>query len=196
MSAIRVPNEALFDKLISLGADLNAKTDDGQTILQNASIWACGKDGGNIIKKLIGLGIDLNSRSGENNSTPLMFMVQMYNCDSRNIELLIKNGTRVNEKDRNGNTALMLATTESKNENMQRLLSNGANINEVNNFGETALMIAARFDRTGDTIKMLLDEGANAKIKSRDNKTAFNYAEKNSNIKNSMIYWRLNDLQY
>ncbi len=62
--------------------------------------------------------------------------------------------------------------------------------------GVTPLMWAALLNQNPEITKILLDAGADGKAKSNVGKTAFDYAEGNEHIKDTEIYWLLNDAQY
>ena len=81
----------------------------------------------------------------------------------------------VNDKDRDGNTALLLATYQGFPEIVKLLLAKGADVNAKNKYGDTALMLAVA---NGDTeiSKLLLEHiGGNP----NDEVIAFLLSEKN-----------------
>jgi len=66
---------------------------------------------------------------------------------SQNIEtvkVLIKAGAHINEKDSDGNTALMLYAKDNWFEGVEELITAGADTNLVNKWCETALIIAKK----------------------------------------------------
>jgi ankyrin repeat protein len=54
--------------------------------------------------------------------------------------------------------------------------------------GLTPLMNAARYNDGPEVIEVLLDAGADGKLKSNEGKTAFDYAEENPRVKDSEAY--------
>jgi ankyrin repeat protein len=49
-------------------------------------------------------------------------------------------------------------------------------------------MNAARCSYNPEVVEVLLDAGADGKLKSNEGKTAFDYAEENPRVKNSEVY--------
>ncbi len=89
-------------KAIDLGADVNAKSDAGETVL----VWAANYNNNpNVAKLLINAGANVNAKD-ENGVTALMWAVRCANPDI--IKLLINAGADVNAKDDAGDTALMV----------------------------------------------------------------------------------------
>jgi len=79
------------------------------------------------------------------------------------VELLIANGAAVNLQARNGRTALMYAAKNGDTRAVQALLKSGASVNTADKDGETALMNAVRFSCDEDTIRVLVEAGADLK---------------------------------
>jgi ankyrin repeat protein len=60
--------------------------------------------------------------------------------------------------------------------------------------GVTPLHYAARRG-TSENIQALLDAGADAKAKSKEGKSPWDYAQENENLKDTKGYWALNGAQ-
>ena len=58
--------------------------------------------------------------------------------------------------------------------------------------GKTPLMYAAEFSSSTKIIKLLLDNGAVPAIRSAEGKTAFEYAQLNTQLEHDETYWSLN----
>ena len=84
------------------------------------------------------------------------------------VKLLIERGADVNAKDANGNMPLNYAAQFDNLEVISLLLDKGANINAQNKFGITPLMHADKVN----TVKFLLDKGADKNIKDNQDQTA------------------------
>jgi len=107
-------------------------------------------------------------------------------------------GADVNARDKIlGFTPLVLAAGWNQNpEVIKLLLDAGADVNARDKDGLTPLMWAALLNQNPEVIRILLDAGADGKAKSNASKTAFDYARENEDIKDTEVYWLLNDAQY
>ena len=93
---------------------------------------------------------------------------------------LIENGANVNDKDFQGDTALIYASTFLKWDLsiIKLLIDSGIEINAQDKDGYTALM-EATISGNYETVKLLIENGADINIKNNDGKTALDYAEEN-----------------
>jgi ankyrin repeat protein len=88
---------------------------------------------------------------------------------------LIRAGADVNSADDNGDTALIIAATESSDEVFQTLVERGANPNARGLNGETALHYVA-MNGLLDRAKLLLNHGADPTIRNSGGKTPYDEA--------------------
>ena len=174
-----------FSKIVKLlidnGADVNAKTENGNTAL----MYACENSNSvEVVKFLIDNGADVNLK----NNGGMTALMSASDVSHELIELLIKSGARVNEVDDNGKSALMYAIISSSDievvkfliDNPQRaqisvrdltgdievvkfLIDNGANVNLKSNDGETALM-NAYIRGNKELVELLINSGADANL--------------------------------
>ena len=84
---------------------------------------------------------------------------------------LVGKGSNVDEKDEDGDTALMIASKNGHVEVVKALIENGAKVDEKNNNDDTPLMWASG-DGTVEVVKALLDAGAKVDEKDEDDVTA------------------------
>ncbi|MCP4647722.1 MAG: ankyrin repeat domain-containing protein [bacterium] len=84
---------------------------------------------------------------------------------------------KVDSKDSNMNTALMMAAANGKCGVVGKLLESGADSNAANRFGHTALMMAAGNGHLG-TVRILIEYNSKAHLKDREGKTAYVHAWK------------------
>jgi ankyrin repeat protein len=111
---------------------------------------------------------------------------------------LLKNDANVNVKNIDGmpvsHEALYL---DMDSKIIIKMFESGAYINSKGPlFNKSLLITAASFAKDPEIIEYLLDNGANAKHRDEIGATAMNYAEGNEYIKNTDVYWRLNDLVF
>lgn len=108
-------------------------------------------------------------------STPLIEVASKG--DIATVQTLLAQGANVNEKDKDGRTALMWAAFNGHTAIVEVLLAKGAEMNAKDNeYGWTALMVAARNGHTA-TVEALLTQGADVHAKDKDGKTALQLAE-------------------
>jgi excisionase family DNA binding protein len=123
--------------LISRGADVNARTEDGWTPLMLATI----KGYAEVARALLKQGADVNARN-KKGWTALMFAVSMGDLET--MRVLLEGNAEIDVRDNDGKTALMQAAGENNLESLRVLLDSGSDVNVVDRLGETALTIAAR----------------------------------------------------
>lgn len=97
-----------------------------------------------------------------------------------------KESVKVDSRDRNMNTALMLAAANGEEGGVGGLLELGADSNAVNQFKQTALMLAAANGHLG-TVRILLGHRAKAYLKDEKGMTASDYARESGHWKVARI---------
>jgi ankyrin repeat protein len=115
-----------------------------------------------VVQVLLQHGADVNAKMA-GNVTPLMLSLDMAFGKPEIALALIQGGADVNAADEHGDTALIIATTESSLEVFETLLDKGANPNAKGLHGDTALHHAA-MNALLDRAKLLLAHGADANI--------------------------------
>ena len=89
-------------------------------------------------------------------------------------KVVIDNGANIDDKDRNGNTALHYCVYYKNYELMKYLVDNGANVNIQDNNGNTPLMLALKHGYKNFS-DFLIDNGADKNIKNFNDENFFNY---------------------
>ncbi len=119
--------------------------------------------------------------------TILMHIVMHTRQHPELLDLIPKYIDKINEKNTNGWSELMLASlnsrTDSTEDTVKMLLDHGADMDLQENDGWAALMLASRYSRTDsteDTVKMLLDHGADVNLQEKSGWTALMVASRNS----------------
>lgn len=214
-------NKHMIEYLITQEANVNTKTSDGTTILMYAVINADPE----IIIMLINAGAQIEIKNDKNDDALMLslfsdyknntnILLKNYNKysvlelndallisiiidNSSSCRNLIESGAQVNFRDEDDTNILMFAAAYVSDLSfLDYILELKIDINETNKNGMTALMFAAKNTKKSELIKLLIDKGADTKIKDLKNYRAIDYARENRNIFNSESFWRLNDLSY
>jgi ankyrin repeat protein len=193
-------NPAILEALIATGADVRANV--GYAMLARPALTYAAQYNDNpaVIAYLITRGASVNAKVSVLDNmgfTPLMYAAQ-YNRNPAVIDALIKDGAMVDLSDAMGRTALVFAVQYNPNAHvLEALLAAGASVNIIGrdyyNVGFTPLMYAAVSEYGPlEKIQILLDAGADARVKSKDGGTALDYAAANNLIpKENQVFQRL-----
>jgi uncharacterized cupredoxin-like copper-binding protein len=133
------------------------------------------------VKRLLAAGADVNVLDDGINSTALAQAVQRDNREL--LKILLNAGADVNEKNHDGQTALMSLNDETSVEIVQDLLAAGAKIDLADESGQTALHHAASFADT-EILQALIDAGARIDATDESNRTALMMAAQDGNEDN------------
>ncbi|MEM7084888.1 MAG: ankyrin repeat domain-containing protein [Bacteroidota bacterium] len=151
-------NTWVLDQLIELGAAVNIKTTNDSNAMIMANRGTRGKV--NTLEafkylELIGVKPNTVTKSG---FTPL-HALSFKNKDLTIFRYFLDQGVDVNQKDENGNTALLNMTKSNDLASIRFLVEEGALVNEVNDKGESALMLAVKQNDV-EAVEFLIEEGA------------------------------------
>ena len=94
---------------------------------------------------------------------------------AKEIEVLIQQGADVNIKNKDGNTALIIASEKGSLDLVNILLEGGADVQQKDGRGWTALMWASSC-RNKEIVEMLISKGADINAKSQEGNTALMWA--------------------
>lgn len=209
---------SVVDKVLKLGADVDAVDEDGYTPLFLAL------DGNNFYtaRKLIAAGCDVNHVSGAG-ETPILICARQsvlngmgVLLDSNRVDLscryksntafyyavhfddisllkrLIEQGADINSQNKDNRTPLMRAIKRSKIETMQFLLENNANVNLVDSFNNTALHLASysfvRHYCISNIIYLLMQKGCDINAKDNDGNTPLMLSFKHNRDEQSTLH--------
>ncbi|MCL5773105.1 MAG: ankyrin repeat domain-containing protein [Firmicutes bacterium] len=169
----------ILEILISKGADINAKDNDGHTALYWASEPYWTYEGRNesyeayteMAKLLISSGADVNVKDNLG-YTPLE---EASRWNKEIVELLISKGADINAKDKSGWTPLHIAAKCGHKDIAMLLISKGANVNAKDDEGYTPLHRAAEWGRK-DIAMLLISKGANVNAKDKSGRTPLHIA--------------------
>ena len=161
MNAIWMHNKEIVELLISKGADVNAEDKDGHTPLY----WANMQDSKDIIELLTAKGaIPVDS-----------IYLAAATGNLAKIESLIKEGTDINAKDKNGWTPLHWSANTGQINIAEFLIAKGANISARDERNLTPLQLAAERGQK-DMAELLIDKGADINDKTRNGMTVLHIA--------------------
>lgn len=163
INACQSGNGELVRLLLSKGASANLADSNGKTPLAYAVEYAYAHPI-NIhshwgIMRLIEGGANINEKIKD--TTLLMHAVNLGRTDFLNDLITSTNGVAINEKDRDGKTAFMLACQHGHQEIAALLIKAGAHINDTDNEQLTALHLACLYGKH-EIINLLLSKEVNA----------------------------------
>lgn len=155
--------------LVRQGANVNHEVENGSTILMIAAAHGfhvqCGND-------------------------PL---VTSYTGNTAAVKALLDAGSRLDAKNNEGETALMLAARHARSGSVELLLSAGANVNLTNALGETALMHAVEAsgayaeDNVNEIVMRLISGGTDLNARDLQGKTALSHAPRSGAVTKMLI---------
>ena len=156
---------ALIECLLEIGADPNARTPSGFTLLMVASKY-CNTNA-------ISLLLKYNADPHKFDSQGLLSVIHLAagSGQLQDVKLLLKAGVSVNYHNSNKFTPLMAAAFEKQDQMVKFLLQNGADVDAQNIDGDNALLLTCRCEHTS-TAKLLLTARANPNPFTNDGFTA------------------------
>lgn len=183
LSKIQATNE-----LMALAKEARVYYDYPQRIYDLSNI--------NKLKQLLIAGADINIQDNEG-YTPLMRILEEEDFDFTLAKMLIKQGSNLNLKNKEGQTALHIFASHTWTFSpylLENFIKSGANINAKDKNGLTPLMyIIKKFEAApkciylpsiylgNKAIEILLDYGANPNDKDEDGNTALSYLVQHDN---------------
>lgn len=113
------------------------------------------------LTSLLAAGADVNTPDN-NGKTPLLEAAEGTGYIPNNapfVQFLLEKGAKIEAQDKQGRSALFLASGEGKNDAVNLLLDQKADANQKDNNGVTPLQVAVTYGKT-DAVKILLAKGA------------------------------------
>ena len=188
-------NPEVIKTLITAGADVNAKDEEGYTAL----VYATGSKNPEAVKILLSAGADVNAKA-EEGWTALLDAVY-YNDNLEIVKILIAAGADINARgdtelggDIDVNveaqktayslspTALMYAAEKNNPELVSIFINAGAE-DLLDEFGQNALMYAARKSENPEVVETFIRSGSPVNLRDNDGQTALMHAGVNENPK-------------
>lgn len=158
--------ERILEMIIKSDSNINqelitAKNNNGETILHVAAKRLTPKP----VKYILKLGV-LNINEIDDKGNTALHLAQTSNSTLRVneiVSMLLKSGSDVNLKNKEGKTVLHLACDKCSVKIVKMLINSKSEINTIDNKGNTPLHYAAK--SASDKIEILLEHGANPKIR-------------------------------
>lgn len=144
------------------GVDINAVNDEKWSTF----LYACKNGDDDIINKFIAKGADIHFR-GPEKQTPLMMAISAGNLNAA--KLLVNKGVDLKKPSIGGWFVMSYAARYGDVDLVRLLHSKGLGVNTCTNLTYTALMLAA-VSKDTEKVKYLLEQNANTKVKTADNK--------------------------
>ena len=145
--------------LLDAGADVNARTSDGDTALIRSS-----SKNREVIGDLLNAGANVNL---QNTIGETALNSAVFNGRSDILHMLLGAGATVDTSDIGGYTALIWAADNNHYEAVRVLLKFGANMNAANNGGYTGLILATVHGYQ-ETVKVLIEAGVDLNIQTKE----------------------------
>eukprot|EP01125_Pyxidicula_operculata_P022385 TRINITY_DN910_c2_g1_i3.p1 TRINITY_DN910_c2_g1~~TRINITY_DN910_c2_g1_i3.p1 ORF type:complete len:2962 (-),score=808.64 TRINITY_DN910_c2_g1_i3:90-8975(-) len=181
LEAVQIKEDtSLFDKLISKGANLNAKNRSNENILHLIT-----KNDTPYLHRLAGKNLSAIINAADNSKfTALHLACKLYKHNVA--ESLIKIGADVNalaEQDKTPLQCAIIANKSTSFELEKYLISKKANVNARNSYGRTALLYAVNNVSSGinssfELLDILIKAGADPKVKDNDGRNLIHYTIK------------------
>jgi len=168
MGAIQTGNAEMVELLLQHGAIVDADNRFGYPLNYTISHFTRTPERTKILELLFQYGADVNHKVPKDGNTPLMIVARDWFTNNvvgqtkeakqryeQLMTLLVEHGARIDDKNNNGMTALLLASSSDATE---FLLNKGANIEAEDNGGARAITWAAKSIDI-DRVQLLLDKG-------------------------------------
>lgn len=174
----------LADELIKLGADVNARSELKRTPLMGAAMSGLPT----LVSRVLAERPDVNA-ADESGDTALhltrLDLGERYKFDSdwtRTVEVLLDAGADIHRRNQYGRTLMHACPDRSV---VELLIARGAKVDDRDSSGETALMRCAwlsgsREAHIQDTVKYLLEHGANPSLRNKEGRSALDIARRGS----------------
>jgi ankyrin repeat protein len=161
--------------LISEGADVNARDENGQTPLH----FAARHGHREIAILLIAHGADVNASMADDSWTPLLDAACAGHAQV--VKVLLENGAKVDVGDNYGYTPLVYGLWSKDEEGIKALISAGADINKRPSENDYPPLFYAVWEGYKKGVKILIDAGANVNTEDENGYTPLHYAINQTN---------------
>lgn len=186
MKAARDGNIELIEDLLYSQADVQLQDNDGWTALMFAARF---QSDITILQRLLKAGAKTGTRN--NFGLTALSLAAGFSSNPAIVSLLLEGHSAAEKEIRE--TFIYAITTGTTTDILTLFLDKGMSLNAPYN-GKTPLMYAAETNTHTQLIAWLLKHGAKATYKTTSGMTAFDFAQKNSQLPHNEDYWALNEL--
>ncbi len=173
-SASEVDQNSVIHFLLELGADTNAKDDEGWTALPTAVNADTGR--ASVVQTLLDAGADINAKctcTGYLGGGWTALMIAVHKNDRKAmVDMLLAQGADPSLANNQGATPL---TITDNMDTVRALLDRGANVNAKDKEGVTALMLCS-YKCSVEKLRLLLEKNADVNAKNNEGATALLWA--------------------
>jgi len=126
---------------------------------------------------LIAKGAHVNTTDDNLMWSPLMLTASHYQDEQnfKQLKLLIKLGAKIDQRDKNERTALMIASSLGRTDALSYLIKHNAKLNIYDKFGWSSLMLAVYYNQK-EAVKTLLSAGADVNLNTKKGLSAMKVA--------------------
>ena len=165
----------VLEAIIDHGVDVNASNKKGQTALMIAT------EKGNIdALNVLKAGADPNITNADGNTC--LHLSILHGCRKEVVQMIIDHGAHVNATNKNGLTALMIASCKGNVDGVNALLKTGANHYITDADGNTCLHYSIFGKWRREVLEMIIDHGAHVNDTGENGHTALMMACERGNI--------------
>ena len=152
------------------GDDINFQDKDGDTALINSALF------GNVenVKYLLDHGAKLEIRDNNGDNAFLSLFIFNNANDKEIFDLFMAKGVDVNQKNKDGETALSYALSNGFDKHTRMLLEKGAKLDLHDNDGGSVLSnlcLCFKFEKSKKVVDVLVEKGVDLNIKDEDGDT-------------------------
>jgi len=173
-TALMVASQQCQMKMIQQLLQQNANTNYQNNYQETALIIASKEGHLEVVNKLLKFFSNINTKD---NFGDAALLAACRNGHIDIVKVLLENNADINIQNNYGETAVMVATKSNNLEIVQLLLDFNANVDMQNIHGWTALIMACYYGYER-IVKYLIKQKADITIKDKENKTAYDIAEK------------------
>lgn len=185
MKAAAENNIILMHQLIHSGADVNAQDNDGWT----AAMFSIRYGGTDLpLRMLQESGANLKHKNKFGISA--LQIAARYNDDENVFAFLLKDRLATENEVRSSFVTSICSQRSASI--LEQFMKLGMPLNQFYSGGMTPLMFAAKNNTKTEIIDFLIKNGAEINIRSKEGKTAFDYASENRRLRRNEIFWKLN----